>query len=200
MTTDAASIQGSETPFSVADLIARFDEVEHWRTVWGWPGYEVSSWGGVRRRGRRLKPAGVGSYPFVSLSRPDKKQSARIHVLVATAFLGPAPFDGAIVAHNDGDRSNLRASNLRWASARENQQDRARHNTRCQGSRVHGAKLTEAQIPVIRQRIAAGERYRDIGADFGVSVHTICLIKKNRIWKQARGAAWPVAASKETRV
>ncbi|QDI81071.1 hypothetical protein E8E01_11805 [Methylorubrum populi] len=110
-------------------------------------------------------------------------------------------------AHEDCDlsaslrvnRSNLRASNLRWASARENQHDRRRHNTRCHGSRVYGAKLTEAQIPVIRQRIAAGERYRDIGADFGVSVHTICLIKKNRIWKQARGAAWPALANGEVR-
>ncbi|WP_375274469.1 HNH endonuclease [Methylorubrum thiocyanatum] len=195
MTTDAASIQGSETSFSVADLIARFDEIELWRTIPDWPGYEVSSWGKVRRRNRVLRPASVAKYPFITLSCRQKRKSARIHHLVAAAFLGPPPFEGAIVAHNDGDTSNAKASNLRWASARENQHDRARHNTHCHGSRVFGAKLKEAQIPVIRQRIAAGERYRDIGADYGVSIHTIHLIKKNRIWKQARGAAWPVSAN-----
>lgn len=199
MSTEGSAVQDGGSTLSVADLIASFDRSEVWRPVLGWPGYEVSSWGDVRRFGKRLKPASISRYPYVSLSRNGRRQTTRIHHLVALAFLGSPPFEDAIVAHNDGVPSNTRASNLRWASARENQSDRVRHNTRCRGSKVFGAKLSEEQIPVIRQRIAAGERYQDIGDDFGVSIHTICLIKKNRIWKHAHGAAWPVSANTESR-
>ena len=129
---------------TVAALIASFDKDEVWRAVEGWPEYEVSSWGGVRRIGRRvLAQAKTQGYPHVDLSSGGVAKAFRVHRLVAAAFLGPPPFADALVAHNDGDPANNRVSNLRWASARENQIDRARHNTHCRGSAVFGAKLRE---------------------------------------------------------
>jgi HNH endonuclease len=44
----------------------------------------------------------------------------RIHRLVAEAFHGPAPFDGAVVMHIDENAANNRPTNLRWGTQKEN--------------------------------------------------------------------------------
>lgn len=168
---------------TVAGLLALFDIEETWRPVEGWP-YEVSSWGRVRRIGGRiLQPGITNGYQHVSLSRDGVVESARIHRLVAIAFVGPPPFEGAEVAHNDGDALNCRPKNLRWASAVENQADRRRHGTHIEGEDVHCAKLTAADIPAIRRRIADGHRYQDIADDYGVDKSCIGYIAVNRTWR-----------------
>ena len=180
---------------TVSDLLAQFEAAEIWRNVAGWP-YQVSSWGSIRREGGtdQLARGAVARYPVVTLSADDVQRTVRVHKLVANASLGPAPFVGAEVAHNDGDTDNCRASNLRWTSPRDNQADRRRHGTHLRGSDVFGAKLTEEVIPIIRQRIERREKYATIAADYGVSVHTISLIKKNKIWRHAGGASWSLAS------
>jgi hypothetical protein len=177
-------------PASVTDLIAEWVRVETWRPIVWAPNYLVSSWGQIQGPRALLQPAPDNGYPLVSIVVGQKTKTARVHKLVANAFLGPPPFVGALVAHNDGDTSNCRIDNLRWASGLENQRDRQRHGTRVCGSAVEGAKLVEADIPVIRSRIASGERYPSIARDFGVSISTISLIKKNKTWRSATGAAW----------
>ena len=166
----------------VCDVIGHLAEVETWAPVEGWPAYAVSSWGRIARNGKVLKPAETHGYLVVTLSDRERVKTARLHRLVIETFWGPPPFDGAMVAHNDGDQRNNRIGNLRWASALENQADRVRHSTRTRGSEVFGSKLTEEQIPEIRRRIASGETYPTIADSFGVSVSTISLIKQNRIW------------------
>lgn len=168
----------------LSDIVAHWDAVEVWADVEGHPGYYVSSWGNVRGPRVVLKTGDLRGYKTVCLWSSEKnlKTSARVHRLVALAFIGPAPFIGAEVAHNDGNRSNNRVSNLRWASALENQADRIRHETKIQGSEVFGAKLDEAAIPHIRERIKNGERYPSIARDYGVSISTISLIKLQRTW------------------
>lgn len=174
----------THTALTVAALLASFDVTETWRAVAGWP-YEVSSWGAVRRAGKAapLIPGDSKGYLHVSLSKGGVAQTARVHVLVANAFLGPPPFEGAEAAHNDGNSLNNRIGNLRWATGVDNQADRERHRTKLQGSAVFGAKLTESNIPEIRRRADARERYDDIAADFGVTKFTISLIKLRRIWR-----------------
>jgi hypothetical protein len=184
-------------PQSVSDFVAEMDRVEHWRAVAGFPGYCVSSWGRVCGPRAVLAPSRTHGYLHVSLMQGGAAKTRRVHILVAEAFLGAAPFAGALVAHNDGDKENCRLINLRWASALENQADRGRHWTKVYGSRVFGAKLHESDIPIIRARIASGARYHAIAEEFGVSASTIALIKKGKIWKQAGGAAWPIARTQE---
>lgn len=168
---------------TIAEILAHWDAVETWKPIEDFLAYQVSSWGRVRRGSTVLRAAKTARYLVVSLSDGKRKATGRVHVLVARAFLGPAPFSSALVAHNDGSTDNNRVSNLRWASALENQADRERHDTRTRGSEVFGAKLTENQIPFIRRRIAAGERYPSIARDFGVSISTVSLIKRGRIWQ-----------------
>lgn len=175
---------------SLADLLSYWDRVEEWRPIDGWPAYQVSSFGRVRGPRVILSPASVGGYHVVSLVRDGETKNRRIHSLVVEAFIGPAPFPDALIAHNDGDRTNNRVSNLRWASATENQADRVRHGTRARGSDLKHAKLCEDDIPAIRERARSGERYADIAEDYGVSVSTVHLIKKGATWRHVTGAAW----------
>lgn len=176
----------------VGDVIAHLSSREVWRVVVKSPNYEVSSFGSVRRIGAKapLKPGITCGYAHVCLSRNGVVKVERIHILVAMSFLGAPPFIGAIVAHNDGQKLNNKISNLRWASALENQRDRTRHHTGIFGSDVHNAKLCEADIPLIRNRVNDGERYRQIADSYGVSISTISLIKRGKIWKRANGATW----------
>ena len=174
----------------VQDLLRYFDENEIWRPVVGNEKYSVSSWGRVRGPRRLLSPTIVYGYEKVSLSDETACRCSTVHRLVVLAFLGVNPFDNAIIAHNDGNRRNNRVSNLRWASAIENQRDRVRHHTLVRGSEVEGAKLHESDIPSIRVRVSCGEKYSAIALDYGVSISTIHLIAVNRTWKHVGGAAW----------
>lgn len=109
---------------------------ENWRPVPGWDGlYEVSDQGRVQSlrrakcRGGLLRPLRhTGGYARIMLWREGLPRQTFIHRLVALAFLG-APEPGMQVAHNNGDRQDNRATNLRWATPSENQADRERHGT-----------------------------------------------------------------------
>jgi len=177
------SAPGVISALRVSDLLAELDRVEVWRPVDGYPGYQVSSWGRVKGPRTILAPSVAFGYERVSLSRDGEVRNRRVNRLVLVAFHGDPPFEGAICAHNDGASLNNRASNLRWATPKENQDDRIRHNTRIRGSDVAGAKLREADIPNIRERIATGMRFSDIADEFSVSISTISLIKLGRVWR-----------------
>lgn len=136
---------------------------EQWRPIPGFEGrYEVSNLGRVRTA-RRIIPYVDGrlrrveqkvratsldtrGYPALALTAADGTKVTRaIHVLVAAAWIGPRP-DGAEVCHNDGDKTNPRADNLRYDSRVENARDVVRHGqhhwankTHC----VHGHPFTE---------------------------------------------------------
>lgn len=160
---------------------------EVWLSPKGYEGYYlVSNLGRVRglKRGAILEPVpSTDDYRVVSLSRENVVTTHRVHVLVLTTFCGEKPFENAQAAHNDGDKSNNKLTNLRWASPVENQADVDRHGRRCRGEDVYGAVLTEGDVIAIRARIKSGERNRPISEDFGVSISTVHLIRHNKIWR-----------------
>lgn len=172
---------------------------EHWLPVPGYEGiYEVSDRGRMRSLDRHVHRTGVrgdahvqgrilkGSpnsdgYLSVDLRDSGRRQSTKVHRVVALAFLGEPP-EGAEVAHWDGDRANNSLSNLRYDTRTGNQRDRYRHHTDNRGERSGKAKLTTAGVIDIRRRIAAGDRLDYIARDFGVSPVTISGIKARRRW------------------
>lgn len=170
---------------TLADVISSMCKEEIWRVITDFPKYEISSHGRVRRLGcsEALIPAWTYGYAHVSLCHQEGTKTRRVHRLVADSFLGAPPFEGAILAHNDGDKTNNRADNIRWASLAENQEDRRRHGTKTCGSAVKGAKLHEDDIPKIRERLMRGETCADIGKSYGVSTSTISLIQRGKIWR-----------------
>lgn len=116
---------------------------EEWKAIAGYEGaYEVSSLGQVRSLdrvngrgfnifGKVLEPnpdrrgyLGVSLYSGIKASRRRRV----IHQLVAEAFIGARP-EGLDVCHNDGDKTNNRADNLRYDTRSENILDAVRHGT-----------------------------------------------------------------------
>ena len=106
------------------------NEIEIWRTVEGFPDYQVSSLGRVRakayidRFGRSRKPKmrklvmDAYGYMTVKLNRPRTK-TWKVHRLVACAFL-QAKANQNQVNHKDFDRTNNAVANLEWCTRQEN--------------------------------------------------------------------------------
>jgi hypothetical protein len=100
-----------------------------WKPIPGFLDYEVSEHGDVCRGAARLTPertTGNGRKRF-GLSKGGQLFRMKAHQLVALAFLGPPPFEGAEVCHKDGFHHNNHYSNLRWDTAAGNSADTVKH-------------------------------------------------------------------------
>lgn len=161
-------------------------EDEEWRTCEESDAYEVSSLGrvrswhvrGSRSGGRTETPVTLSlldngsGYMQVSLGR-DKKRY--VHDLVAKAFIGPKP-EGVETCHNDGDKSNNRADNIRYDTPSENQRDMVRHGTR------NRSRLTEPEVIQILDALQGGAPASAIAEAFGVSKSAVYNISARRTW------------------
>lgn len=100
-----------------------------WKPIPGFLDYEVSEHGDVRRGPSRLTPErtkGNGRKRF-GLSKGGQLFRMKAHQLVALAFIGPAPFEGAEVCYKDGFHHNNHYSNLRWDTSQSNGNDVTAH-------------------------------------------------------------------------
>ena len=167
---------------------------ERWRQIKidgeAWP-YEVSDQGNVRRSesapgtraGYILKPYKDGSgYSAVHLCRNGKIKMAKIHRLVASAFL-PAEYLELQVNHKDGCKANNNHTNLEWCTATENMRHADDIGLRkVRGEDCHRAVLTEKQVYEIRA--LKGEKpAKEIGEMFGVGKRNILHILNRERWK-----------------
>ena len=166
-----------------------------WRTVPGYPAYEVSVDGLVRRcQGFRCRRAHRVLVPFVRpngyaqilLYQRAQRRRFGVHQLVALAFLGPKPSPQHEVAHLDGQRLNNHVSNLAWLLPIENDAHKDLHGTRLRGSQIHSAKLVEAQVVLIRQALAVGIRQCALAQTYGVSDSTVSLIARGKTWRHVQ--------------
>lgn len=154
-----------------------------WRAIPGWEGlYEINREGQVRRTARLVGGGRHQGYPVVQLSDQKNGRSKRIYIhrLVCQLFNGPAPSPEHEVAHNDGDRTNCRADNLRWATRYENMQDKRSHGTQPMGEKIWLAKLTDAQVELI---LSSPLSNRKIAEAMGVNASTIYAIRSGQTWK-----------------
>lgn len=107
---------------------------EIWKDVIGYEGfYQVSSFGQVRSLSRTAKVLSGAKrlvrerilkqtntiYRTVHLSKNNVTDVMLVHRLVATAFI-PNPENKRCVNHKDGNKYNNYASNLEWATDKEN--------------------------------------------------------------------------------
>lgn len=166
-------------------------DTEEWREAPGFPLYQVSSEGRVRRhpdhpshlmRDELARSPTSHGYSCVRLMRDKRAHWLTVHRLVCEAFHGPAPSEKHEVAHNDSDRSNNRASNLRWATRIGNFADKRTAGTHREGEAVPWAKLTERDVRTIRRLIAEGVSVTAIARAYEVSNGAIDGIKSGRNW------------------
>lgn len=169
---------------------------EKWRGIDGYPDYEVSDEGRIRRvtsrtfakAGRILSTRGLRSgYPSLDLCRNGDRRTFSVHRLVAAAFLGPCPA-GYEVNHRNGDKTDNRVHNLEYATSSGNQRHAYQSGLQEASGEKNGfAKLTEAQVREIRILLEPRTRsYSAIGRDFGVSEGTIRAIASGRTWSHVK--------------
>lgn len=168
---------------------------ENWAPIPGYVGlYEVSSHGRIRSldrlvkgprvirqvAGRMLVPGKTeDGYLKVNLCRAGKATTMRVNRLVLIAFAGPAPADKPMACHEDNDRSNNRASNLRWDSNSGNQRDRKRNGTAHLTGKPFMGRSRAAQV---KQMVEGGSSMRETAQTFGISRAHVGNIVAGRNW------------------
>lgn len=168
---------------------------EIWKDIPGYEGkYQASNLGRIRSltreitqrsrsgnfftrvvKGRVLRPACTKDNPHLYVVLGHGANGSQVHQLVARAFHGPQP-PNTDVRHINGDPQDNRPENLVYGSRKENILDVFR-----QGKAWR--KLTTQQATEIKQRLANGEKGREIAKDYGVSESIISDIKHRRIHK-----------------
>lgn len=96
--------------------------MEDWKTIEGYPNYEISTGGRVRNRSTgRIRASSDDSrgYPAVSLWAQGRPHTKNVHRLVAETFI-PNPDGKTTVNHIDGNKRNNHISNLEWNTVSEN--------------------------------------------------------------------------------
>lgn len=101
-------------------------EEEIWKVIPGYEKYEASSLGNIRSNWFNkitvFKPSlHKNGYYKVNLSLNKKKQTLKVHQLVAMAFLGHKPnYHGTVVDHINNIKTDNRVCNLQLLTNREN--------------------------------------------------------------------------------
>ena len=164
-------------------IVPRGDFVvgEEWRPVVGWPSYEVSDLGRVRRvgggpaarRGRVLAQHVDGrGYTSAALCFRGISRLRLIHRLVAEAFIGPIA-DGMQVDHIDSDKTNNRVGNLQIVTAKENT---SLYHERSEVLGLHHGHLpvlSLRQVLLVDRLRTAGETIASVAAMLGVGRNTV---------------------------
>jgi hypothetical protein len=127
----------------------------------------------------------IRGYKEVVLRKSDGHQIRRgVHAIICATFHGPKPTSTHQAAHNDGNKLNNRADNLRWATPKENAGDRERHGTNVKGVSNWKTTLTEDDVRAIRAEYRGGYGgYTPLRERYGLTRGAIYRIVKRKNWK-----------------
>lgn len=94
---------------------------EIWKNIVGYNGkYQISNLGRVRHNETILKPyPNSCGYLRVGLYKEGKYRKELVHRLVADVFIDN-PYNLPVVNHKNEDKEDNRATNLEWATIKEN--------------------------------------------------------------------------------
>ena len=175
---------------------------EIWKDVNEYEGYyKVSNFGEIKSCLRTVKH-GLGNanrtiksriikpyndnhgYHIVSLSKDGKVKKHKVHRLVAEAFISN-PENKPTVNHLNEIRNDNRASNLEWATYKENN-DHGGHNERVSKTLSNPIE----QLDENGNKISCFQSVRDASLATGINIMNIksCLSHKNRLF--AGGYQW----------
>ena len=173
--------------------------IEIWKSIPGFPGYEVSNKGRLRsykRPGSHDRAWKIMNtpqrilktqkhqqgYQVTRLSLNGKLISVRVARLVMLAFVGPCP-EGMEVCHNNNVNDDDRLTNLRYDTHTKNLRDSA----------IEGeyGKLTEEQVIEIRTRRMTGETYDSLASDFSRTPTAIQLLCFGKTYRYFGGPRCP---------
>ena len=118
---------------------------------------------------------------IVRLCKDGCQKTSGVHRLVAQAFI-PNPDNLPVINHKDENKLNNNVDNLEWCTMEYNNKY-GTHGTMSVGSKNPRAKLSEKDIPVIRNRLKNGESSVKIANDYDVTIGMIQHIKHGRSWR-----------------
>ena len=172
---------------------------EQWVDAFGYEDrYLASSLGRIRHKNPRKGVGALqafvgkcsGGYARVCICRkkPDgsffRARSELVHRIIWQSFNGPIT-DGLQVNHKSGNKADNRLSNLELVTGSQNTKhayDVLGRVHPLRGTKNKNAKLTEADIPVIRERIKNGDSKDAIAAHYGVTRMVIFNISWGKSW------------------
>lgn len=177
------------------------DEQAEWRPVRAWEDlYLVSSDGRVyTKRGRKMMKLGHKEYLEVRLS-DGAPVNTFVHLLVASAFIGPRLADHYECNHIDGVKYHNCVSNLEWLTRNENQHHALSTGLRRtslssdwvplhynQGSQQWNAILTEEKVRQIREiwdnlPDHSQKKREELANQFGMTSNSIQDVIYRRSW------------------
>lgn len=174
----------------------RLEELEIWKSVFGWSGlYEVSSYGRVRSlrfinnrvnkilaepRIRRMNI--TSGYYRICLSNLENRIHVLVHRLVLESFVGPCP-EGFEAAHLNGNRLDNRVSNLQWKTRKDNHADKLTHGTAQRGEKNGTAKLKDKTVLSIRSDFENGISQSELVKKYNLGWSNLNSIVRRRSWK-----------------
>lgn len=178
---------------------------EEWRDVVGFEGmFMVSNFGRVKSLDRyvTLNPKKSGSIQFrkgkiyspsfstdgylqVTLANGNIKRTAKVHRLVAMAFI-PNPDNLPQVNHIDENKTNNRIDNLEWCTAKYNNN---------YGTRIERARESFHQEPILQftkngELIARYSSITDAAKAMGMDYSRIMWVCKGRFSCTSNGFVW----------
>lgn len=146
---------------------------EQWKPIPSLSGYEASNQGRVRKGEQICRTYLDRSGGVVATINVNHTRSCRIARAVGEAFC-PDFKPHLRPKFIDGDKTNCRASNLKWVSIRE-------VSVAPSGERQGGSKLTWAEVDQIR---ASKLSMALLGVKYGVSKASIHDILRQKTWRE----------------
>ena len=145
-----------------------------------WPEWEADSDGKIYRNGIEISGRDHQGRIAVYINGKDAHRSW----LVCTAFHGSRP-QGMHCLHNDDDKTNDRASNLRWGTNGDNVRDAFRNGLHFRKGEKNGrAILTEDDSLLIKQEYALGGcTQTDLANKYGVGQTQISRVISGKAWQ-----------------
>lgn len=130
--------------------------------------------GGVERQG----------YGKFTWSRDAKKTTIKSHRWGWLTFVGPIPDETPFVLHHCDNPPCVRLVHLYLGTHAQNTDDMVNRGRQAAGERNGGgAKLTDADVVVIRRRAARGESNASLAREYGVSTVALGFVVNRKTWK-----------------
>ena len=164
---------------------------ETWHPIPDYP-YELSNKGRVRRSQGGVHGARVGhilkprphraGYTIYLLNKNHKPWYATLNYLIALVFIGPRPSPKHVAAHWDGNASNNKIKNIRWATEEENAADKDRHGRTPRGNKHGLARLSDNKVRTLRRLRVKGWTYKRLAKRYKVTASQVYNADKRITW------------------
>jgi hypothetical protein len=115
----------------------------------------------------------------------------RANRLAYELFNGPIP-DGLFICHRCDNAACVNPKHLYAGTHEQNMRDAAERKRHFRGNKPDRrgelnpkAKLNSKSVRIIRERLSAGAKQKEIAAEYSISRGTVGGIKSGRIWRQS---------------